>query len=255
MPRLDESRDGLIQALSDHYGPPATSVGLPDSRESLFERLARVMLGLVTTPQMAQAAFASLQEAGLLDPARLAAAHPLEIDDILKHDRIAMAIKSLRPLQNLARWAIEHAGEFDDAALSAQPTSTIRDEWRAINGIGLAKADALLLFGLGRPSYPLNRGTYRVLVRHGWLDPTADYDEARELVEKLVSDGSADRQAANHNNDNEVDPNQVAVVSLLEQLSGWFERLSRDFCKVSQARCERCPLHAWLPPNGPVEVD
>ena len=251
MPRLDESRDGLIQALGDHYGPPAISDRLPDSREPLFERLARVMLGLMTTPSMADAAFASLQAAGLMDPARLAGAHPLEIDDILKHDRIAMAIKSLRPLQNLARWATEHAGEFDSVAFGEQATSLIRDEWRAINGIGLARADALLLFGLQRPSYPLNRGTYRVLVRHCWLDPSAEYDEARELVERLASDATLSRQTFNESGE----PDQVADVTLLKQFSFWFERLSRDFCKASQAKCDRCPLRTWLPPNGPVEVD
>ena len=42
-----------------------------------------------------------------------------------------------------------------------------------VPGIGLAAADAILLFALKRPSYPVDRATYRVLVRHGWLDPSA----------------------------------------------------------------------------------
>ena len=69
------------------------------------------------------------------------------------------------------------------ATRTSQPSRSARS-WLALNGVGPATADALLLFALRRPVYPLDRATYRILVRHGWLDPSADYDEARAVVER-----------------------------------------------------------------------
>ena len=249
MPRLDESQADLLEALAQHYGPQATLRNALNPDWTLFERLARVALGLVANPKPAEAAFFALRDAGLLEPSRLAVANPLELDDILKHDRVPLAIKSLRPLQKLARWATEFAGDLDDAALAETSTSSLRAEWRAINGIGLATADALLLFGLGRLSYPVDRATYRFLVRHGWLDPTAEYDDARELVERFAGSEAAPEPTAGG------DQPALTTLIILEQLSDWFDRLGRDFCRPSQAKCGRCPLQPWLPPTGPVEPE
>jgi len=252
LPRLDEIRDDLIAALNGYYGAlPSTTIGLNDPvlGSNLFARLAWVALNLVATSKVASAAADALDEAGLLIPGALATAHPLELDDVLKQARVAMAIKSLRPLQKLARWAADLGDSFGLEGLASRSTATIRDEWRGINGVGLASTDALLLFGLGRVSYPVDRATYRILVRHGWLDSTADYDEARSAVERFAQV----RPALGGNEDG--DRSEAAVVERLKHLSGWFERLGRDFCKPTQARCERCPLRAWLPPTGPVEVE
>ena len=253
MPRLDDSRDALILALETHYGSSAASKSGPvgaDRGLALFERLTRVALGRVASTKMATSAFEALRDGGMLEPDILASANPLEIDDVLKEARVAMAIKSLRPLQKLARWFGDRGPTLDAEEIAKLSTEAIRDEWRAINGIGLAGADALLLFGLGRVSYPVDRATFRILVRHGWLDPTADYDEARSVVERLGQ--SVIRAGEARNGDEPVDATAAAV---LVNLSDWFERLGRDFCKPSQARCERCPLHPFLPPDGPVEVE
>ena len=250
MPRLDEIRDDLIAALDHHYGSIPTSrippFG-PDPGSNLFRRLARVALSLVATPTVASAAFDALDEAGLLQTTALASANPLEIDDALKQARVAMAIKSLRPLQNLARWAVAQGEELTKAGIAAISTAAIREDWRGLNGIGLASADALLLGGLQRASYPVDRATFRIMVRHGWLDTTADYDEARSLVERFVQTRSPTSGRERE------DLDEAAAVRLLEDLSVWLARVGRDFCKPTVARCERCPLQPWVPPNGPVE--
>ena len=90
---------------------------------------------------------------------------------------------------------------------------------------------ALLLHGLRRPAYPLDRASYRILVRHGWLDPSADYDEARDVVERLDPD----------------------VPEHLARLSAWLERIGREYCRPTIAKCERCPLRSFLPEGGPRE--
>lgn len=246
MPRLDEIRDDLIEALAARQGRPTAPPAALAGHESVtpFERLAWVALNQAASPKLAAAAFDALDEAGMLDPARLGPAHPLELDDILKQARVALAIKSLRPLQNLARWAVESGGPLTPESIAGLATETIRDEWRAINGIGLATADTLLLEGLGRASYPVDRATYRILVRHGWIDATADYDEARLLVERLArrrADGA--------------DLDDGATARVLLDLGRWFAQVGRESCKPTAARCERCPLRPWLPESGPVEVE
>lgn len=241
-----------MAALNDRYGSPPASSRATDTDSTPFERLVRVALGLVAPPAKADAAMTALRDAGLIEPAHLAAANPLEIDEILKHDRIALAIRSLRPIQKLARWASGQVGELARDGDLDKSTAAIRAEWRSINGIGLTTADALLLHGLRRPSYPLDRATYRIVVRHGWLDSTAEYDEARELIEKLAADHL---DATSQSKDQRDQPPNDAVLILLETLGYWFERLGRDYCKPSQPQCERCPLQPWLPPLGPIEGD
>ena len=248
MPRLDEIGDDLVRALADHYGP-APHPG-PAEASSLFERLARVSLDLVATPKVAAAAWEALRDGGMLVPATLAGANPLEIDDILKQARVAMAIKSIRPLQNLARWMVGRGLDVEGDKIGDLSTDAIRDDWRAINGIGLASADALLLLGLRRISYPVDRATYRVLVRHGWIDVTTEYDEARMVVERLARSTQPDED-----HKDETGQGEATIAPLLAEMGDWFERIGREFCKPSQARCERCPLQPWLPTDGPVEVE
>lgn len=252
MPWFDESRNALILALQAHYGSSTALEPGPVSADpglALFEQLTRVALSRVASTKMAASAYEALRDGGMLEPDVLATANPLEIDDVLKQARVAMAIRSLRPLQKLARWFSDRGSPLDAEEFAKLSTEAIRDEWRSINGIGLAGADALLLFGLARVSYPVDRATFRVLVRHGWLDPTADYDEARSVVERL---GQLEIRGSEAKDD---EPAEATVAAVLAELSDWFERLGRDFCKPSQTRCERCPLRPFLPPNGPIEVE
>ncbi len=232
MPRLDESRVSLLDALADRYGSLHPPGGEPPgaSGSSLFEAIARVALGLVADPRVALAALEVLREAGLLDPGALGTIDPLELHDLFEQNRVRLASKSLRPLQRIARWVSER--DFDAEAVASLSTEAIREAWRGLNGVGPATADALLLFALGRATYPVDRATYRVFVRHGWLDPSADYDEASSVAEGIAPD----------------DPEALARLSL------GLEKLGRDACKPAAAQCDRCPLRPFLPEGGPVEA-
>jgi endonuclease III related protein len=232
VPRLGESRLALLDSLDRHYGSlPLPGSGRVELYESpgAFEAVIRVALGLVAEPKLASAAFRALLGAGLVDPHELAGANPLEIDDVFQQARVRLASKALKPLQRIARW---WAGlDLDPEALERLSTESIRGDWRGLNGVGPATVDALLLFALGRPTIPVDRASYRILVRHGWLDPSSDYDEARSVLESIASD----------------EPERLA------QLSVAFEKLGRDYCKTSAPRCEGCPLCRLLPEGGPTE--
>jgi endonuclease-3 related protein len=185
-------------------------------------------------PRKRDAALFALGSEGLLDPQALAEADLEEVDQALRSAGVSVARSGLAPLRKVAAWLVErHHGSADDLAGTdcPVPTSTLRDELVSINGVGPATADAILLFALRRPVYPLDRATYRVLARHGWVDPDAGYDEARDVAERLAAD----------------DPPALAA------LSAWFERLGRDYCRAGAPKCEPCPLRPFLPPGGPVD--
>ena len=231
MPRLDEARTSLLEALAERYGSMTwPGVSGRHSETPPFEAIAKVVLGRAAELRVATAALDALREAGLLEPRTLAGVDPLGIDDLFRQSRIRLAARAIKPLQRIARWAIDHA--FEGEAVAHWSTEAIREDWRGLNGVGPATVDALLLFALRRPTYPVDRPTYRVLVRHGWLEPSADYDEARSVVEGIAPG----------------DPGSLG------QLSLGLEKVGREFCKVAVARCDRCPLRDLLPEDGPIDA-
>ena len=228
MPRLGESRRTLLEALDRHYGPLSAPGGGTVS-SSLFEAIVRVALGLVADPRVASAAFGALGDAGLIDPGALAGIDPLELLDVFQQAGVRLAPKALKPLQRIARWAVDRDAE----AIASLSTEAIRDEWRGLNGVGLATADALLLFAIGRSTIPVDRASFRILVRHGWLDPSSDSDEARSTLESIAPD----------------EPDRLG------QLSLGLVKLGRDHCKPAAPHCEGCPLCSLLPEDGPLIVE
>jgi endonuclease-3 related protein len=209
MPALDESFPAIVAALAERYAAPVP-VGVAAGVDP-FRALVAVLLSRVVDPIRAARGLDALADAGLLDPLALAEAEVAEIGDTLKSSGVNV------PARGLALAEGTHA------------TESLREELASLNGIGPATADALLLLGLNRPVYPLDRATYRVLVRHGWLDTSAGYDEARAVVEGPCHD----------------DPETLA------RLSDWLERIGREFCRVGAPKCDRCPLRPFLPEGGP----
>lgn len=226
MPSLAEFLPDIEQALADRYGgrPPV------ESSEEPFASLLRVVLSRSIDPRKAERILEALRDSGLLAPEDLAGAEDAELIDVCRQLGLGSgsASKWLGRLPRLARWYVGRSSSIEEAS-----TDQLREELVEIRGIGPPTADAILLEGLQRPVYPVDRATYRILVRHGWIDPQADYDEARAAVESAVGDS----------------------VPRLRQWSAWFARVGAETCRARVARCERCPLRSTLPDGGPFEPD
>jgi endonuclease-3 related protein len=228
MPSFDESFAEILDALAARF--PAAEA----PEHAPFPALVAALLGRAAEPRKVARALAALDDAGLLDPQALAEADPAEVADTLKATGVASPARALGPLRRLARWLVErHHGSADALRAGEVATETLREELAQLNGIGPATADALLLFALRRPVYPLDRATYRIFLRHGWLDPATEYDEARAVVERPAGD----------------DPDALA------RLADGLERVGREFCRARVAKCDRCPLRPFLPEGGPIEMD
>jgi endonuclease-3 related protein len=231
MPTLDESYPTIVAALGERYGVPEP---LRDDLDPFAAMVAAVLTRLVE-PRKVDAALIVLRDAGLLEPDPRAEADESEVGDALRGGKVPLSARAIAPLRRLARLLVDRHGGSAESHLpgspGSPPTDPLREELAGLNGIGPATADAILLFALRRGTYPVDRATYRVLVRHGWLEPWADYDEARAVVERQSPD-DADGRA---------------------RLSRWMERIGRDYCRVGSPRCEHCPLRPVLPEGGPRE--
>jgi endonuclease-3 related protein len=224
LPRLTDVFDRLAEALGAPVENPSAPAPLG------FESLIAVALEASRDPNRARMALESLRIEGLLEPEALASADPRELADVLTQGRKPPPQRAVAVLQRLARWY--HERGIDDSA-NAISTETLREELNAINGIGPGTADELLSRGLGRPAFAVNRAAYRILLRHGWIDASCSYDDARDLIESFAPENGP----------------------LLATLSQGFESIGAHYCRVSVAKCERCPLRPLLPDGGPIQPE
>jgi endonuclease-3 related protein len=230
MPTLDEALPLIRAAAADPGGFP---VALPDDHGP-FGAMVATLLARQVGPSIGRGAINVLAEQGLLDPTRLDDAGLPEIEDALRGQVRSISVRTLAPLKHLAHWLVEqYDGRAESFTESGRSTDDIRAELAGIRGVGPVGADAILLAAMRRPSYPVDRGTYRILLRHGWLDGSATYDDARDLV---VHQAGGDPDA-------------------LIGLSAGMEELAARFCRASAPLCEACPLRSLLPEGGPMGTE
>ncbi len=238
MPTLDDALATVCESVALHSGRGSELF----ERQDPFEAMAGVLLSRELGASRTAAALSALEDGGFLSPERLARADVLEVRETLLGKGIAASPFVIAPLQHLARWIVEHHDGRVEALFNPERSMDwLRGELAAITGISVAAADAMVLHALKRPSYPVDRATYRVLVRHGWLDPSAEYDEAREMLVEHASNGG--------------DVPDGEAAQTLAALAYGMEQLGRRYCRAAAPRCDQCPLESFLPQGGPREAD
>lgn len=210
----------LGDVLRDHEIELVEQPGCGSTVEP-FVAMISVLLGRFVNGRKAQTILDELREIGDLDPVSLAEADPSSLAQELGLSRPP---NWLPAILRLAKWYVSRSLPIEDTS-----TGQLREELVSLAGIGLFTADAILLEALDRPVYPVDRSTYRILARHGWIDPQAEYDEARSTVEGAVGE----------------DPTR------LRRASEWIMQVGKEFCRARVARCDRCPLRSSLPEGGP----
>ena len=193
-----------------------------------FEAVVEAFLARSMGEKQVDAVLRALRERGRLEAEAMRGAEASDWGGDSGRDRPLLQPRLREALQRLAEW---YAGRVEAGrAPDEASTEALREELRAIRGVGAGTADAVLLRAFARPTYPLDRGTYRILARHGWVDPSAEYDDARAVVEAALGSDSA---------------------AVLERASAWFEGIAAEYCRVARPKCDRCPLNPWLPSGGP----
>ncbi|QDV37908.1 HhH-GDP family DNA glycosylase [Tautonia plasticadhaerens] len=225
MPSFASDFDEIARALEASYGGPTPGVDAPSGS---FRDLLRVFLVEQRGGQGGRV-IEGLDRAGWsADPGALSGADAREVADALRVGGGAKVPEGLvAGVKRLAAWVVGRGGM---EGVLAGATEALREELRAIRGVGAATADRLLRDALDRPAFPVGRADYRIMIRHGWIDPPADYDEARSVIEDAAPGGA----------------------EALRRLGSWFDRLARP-CRVSAPQCDRCPLQPFLPEGGPLD--
>jgi endonuclease-3 related protein len=218
----------MVAALAEHYG-----LRRPREEGSPFEAVLAAGLGQAADAGRATAAIKAWSAADMFEPGILASADPAELIDVVREQSVNLSAKAAILAQRLGKWFSAAFPDQEQGAYgSSASTSRLRAELLSLRGIGQATADAILL-ALGRPCYPVDRGSYRILLRHGWIDQTADYDEVHQLLNSQAGENAA------------------GIAYLSESLV----RVGREFCGLAASKCLGCPLRAFLPENGPLEPE
>jgi endonuclease-3 related protein len=214
-----------------------------------FERICAGLLARNLAPENVTKAIDALRELDLLAPTRLASADTIEVIDTAASRGLALRPSTLAPLIKLARWLVRnHAGRIAVFFDPHHSTGWLRGELTRVPGIGMAGADAILLYALKRPAYPVDRATFRVLVRHGWLEATATYDEARDLLVDRVREETGVL-------DESEDASSEERARILTDLAHGMDQVGRRYCKMAAPHCECCPLASLLPEGTPRQID
>lgn len=171
-------------------------------------------------------ALANLRRAGVLGDARAMLALPAARLAALLRPSGYFRLKAKR-LRALLRWIVDRGDGDPVAALRGDPAA-VRGDLLRVHGVGRETADSLLLYAGGIPSFVVDAYTRRILGRHGWADPAADYDDLRALLERSL-------------------PRDPA---LWNQFHAEIVMAGKDHCRPSP-RCDGCPLERMLPRGGP----
>lgn len=192
--------------------------------------LVRVVLLSARTKQK-PADWSWLQESSLRSAEATATCQRTSLESEL--DSAGYLPKKAAGLLALAGWWQKRIGNADSRA---EQWATHRDRWRdelrQLSGVNWELADRILLFAGGVNVMPLDWGTMRIAARHGWVDPTAEYDEWQSFFVRGLHDANVD-------------------VGLFSQRVA---RTGAAYCgKV--AKCDECPLRSLLPAGGPLPLD
>jgi len=208
---INETLTEIYQLLFEHFGPQHWWPG-----ETQFEIITGAILTQNTNWGNVEKAISNLKSAELLTPKRL---HDIEAPELAELIRPAgyFNIKTKR-LKNFVDWLFEnYDGEL--AGLESLDTDRLRAELLAIKGVGRETADSILLYAFNREIFVVDAYTARVAIRHGLIEPEADYEQLRELFES----------------------NLPQDAQLFNEYHALLVKVGKEFCRP-KARCAGCPL-------------
>ena len=214
-----ETTTEIYRLLYDAFGPQHWWPG-----ETRFEIITGAILTQNTSWTNVEKAIKNLKAADRLIPEKLHRLNHLQLAELIRPAGY-YNVKAKR-LKNFSDWLFENY-HGDLAALERIDTQRLRAELLAIKGIGFETADSILLYAFERPVFVVDAYTARIAVRHGLLEPDADYEQLRYLFESNLPQNP----------------------QLYNEYHALLVRLGKDFCRP-KAKCTGCPLE-----NLPHSID
>ncbi len=221
---MTASLSEIYLRLFDAFGPQSWWPG-----ESPFEVMVGAVLTQNTSWKNVERAIANLRDAGLLTPHAL---HALPDEELAELIRPAGYFRlKTRRLKNLLNFVMdEYDGSLD--AMFAAGLSTLREQLLSVNGIGPETADSILLYAGELPTFVVDTYTARVLKRHGWIEPEADYHAIQEHFQSGLAQD----------------------VAMFNEFHALLVRVGNQHCRRTP-KCAGCPLECLLPDGGIQEPE
>ncbi|MBN2002529.1 MAG: endonuclease III [Anaerolineae bacterium] len=200
----------IHRRLSEVYGDhPAQPHGKP------IEELVNTILSQNTNDRNRDIAFARLRE----HFPTWEAVRDAPAADVIRSIRPAGLAPSKGPhIQEALRAITEAQGELSLEFLRDIPLEEARAWLLNLNGVGPKTAAIVLLFALGRPTFPVDTHVHRVSLRLGLIPDNTSREKAHLLLEALVP------------------PELYYPLHLNLIFHG------RQVCRARLPECEKCPL-------------
>jgi len=99
-----------------------------------------------------------------------------------------------------------------------------RQKLLSVHGLGPETVDSVLLYAGNQPVFPVDAYARRMLVRHGWIEENAKYDDVRAIFEGAFP-GDAGR---------------------LNEMHALIVHTGKHFCRKQKPLCSECPLGGLL---------
>lgn len=163
----------LYARLRAYYGPQSWWPG--DAAEIMYT----AVLVQHSTWSAAARALMQLRVAELMPPGALAAARPEAVQACVRSS--GGFRRKARTLHDLAGVIVRQA-DGDVAAFLRQPPAALREQLRAVHGIGSETADAVCLFAARHPVFVLDAYTRRIVGRLGWTGDGAPDIRFRQAI-------------------------------------------------------------------------
>ena len=243
-----------FRLLARHFGPQRWWPG-----NTPFEVCVGAILTQNTAWTNVEKAIASLRRARALTPPRLRA---------LPHRRRAALIRPAGYFNVKARRLRSFLDFLHDEfggnlrRMFRLPTAELREKLLTVNGIGPETADSILLYAGGHESFVVDAYTRRILARHGWAKPDADYHDLKALFEQSLA-GNLKSEIRNlksnapfptgrpHSGMSRRSAWHSARTRLFNEYHALIVATGKHYCLSREPRCDTCPLRSLLPRSGP----
>jgi endonuclease III related protein len=207
-PPLDQYYNSLFTALGpQHWWPGKTPL----------EIVVGAILTQNTSWRNVDAAIANLRRAGLLSAEKIERVSLGRLQGLIRSSGyFRQKARTLKAFCAFLRAAFRGSLE----RMFETPTIALRERLLGVFGIGPETADAILLYAGNHAVFVVDAYTKRILLRHGWIDEKAKYEQIRWMFERQFP-GQAER---------------------FNEFHALIVHVGKNFCRPRVALCEACPL-------------
>jgi endonuclease-3 related protein len=242
----------IYRALSSAWGPqhwwPA---------ETSFEIVAGAILTQNTSWTNVERALGKLREARLLNVDGIREVPLADLEQLIRSSGYYRQ-KADRLKRFVAFLDEAYGGSLE--TMFAAPTEMLRAQLLSLKGVGYETADAILLYAGNHEIFVVDAYARRVLLRHGAIADTAEYDDIRTLVEMaLRKDGNLKplpRQIARPETILVHEPSIMSrakrspLSQVYNEMHGLLVQVGKHYCRKAAPNCLDCPLRSLLPSNA-----